>query len=708
MALTSAQQITQLYVGYFNRAPDPEGLNYWIGRLDSGEMNVQQIAQSFSEQPETLATYPFLRYPNLLENDAEAFITEIYQNAFNRAPDEEGLAYWTEQLISGAVPVGDFIASVISGAQNTAAGQDLTTINNKTTVGLDYATQVAAANVDWTQDSAHAALEGVTDAQSTVVTAQANIVKFIETGAWPGSVGETFTLTTGVDNVIGTAANDTINGVVSNDPAQSPSTLNPLDSIDGGAGVNTLNLALVGANGTNVNLPNKATVSIQNIQNVNLVSADGAAATNTTTTVYNLPDPVTQNAAAPAIDARYFGSALEVLNQIDAANTVIHLQNGQTAAFTGDILSSANTTATAPGPLRAEFDGTEADVVLNVETLRNGRVALEVNGGKVETLTVSGNLGDGEGDLWLNTAASDAPAGAPATPVDGLTTSKLTTVNLNLESDGEIFLGRGALGVIAGVETIDASGSTGDLELDFATIATSLHVPGVTPLTPVAELALESLSFGSGNDTASFVLGSLTAESVSVDLGAGTDVFAVALGYDQTYGSASHLSITTGIGKDVLQFGELDVLAREVTGVNAVVGARIEFSGNVQLNAAGNDFVGSVTITDFDSANDTLQIAGFNGFTAQNLVDAALAAADINSLLDAVSAVADVVANTQPGNNITQFAQFVYEGNTYVYGDVDAGNAGLNGDLLIALTGEIDLNANNVTVFACSLPSLMV
>ena len=28
--------ITQIYVGYFNRAPDPGGLNYWLAQLQSG------------------------------------------------------------------------------------------------------------------------------------------------------------------------------------------------------------------------------------------------------------------------------------------------------------------------------------------------------------------------------------------------------------------------------------------------------------------------------------------------------------------------------------------------------------------------------------------------------------------------------------------------------------------------------------------------
>lgn len=52
---TTAELITQLYVGYYNRAPDPEGLNYWIGRANAG-VSMADIANSFAASPEAIAT----------------------------------------------------------------------------------------------------------------------------------------------------------------------------------------------------------------------------------------------------------------------------------------------------------------------------------------------------------------------------------------------------------------------------------------------------------------------------------------------------------------------------------------------------------------------------------------------------------------------------------------------------------------------------
>jgi hypothetical protein len=58
-ALTASQSdsLVELYIASFNRAPDAIGLNYWGGRLYDG-MTLPEIAKSFFVQPETVAAYP--------------------------------------------------------------------------------------------------------------------------------------------------------------------------------------------------------------------------------------------------------------------------------------------------------------------------------------------------------------------------------------------------------------------------------------------------------------------------------------------------------------------------------------------------------------------------------------------------------------------------------------------------------------------------
>ncbi len=67
--------------------------------------------------------------------------------------------------------------------------------------------------------------------------------------------GQNFQLTTGTDNVTGTSAADTFFGTVDfagGTNSSAASTLNAGDNIDGGAGVNTLNLTLQNANGASI------------------------------------------------------------------------------------------------------------------------------------------------------------------------------------------------------------------------------------------------------------------------------------------------------------------------------------------------------------------------------------------------------------------------------------------------------------------------
>jgi len=138
MSLSASQLITQIYIGYYHRAPDADGLNYWVGRYKSATdpMTLAQIAQSFSVQVESLDNYPFLKNPNIAS--PSTFITQVYANLFNRAPDSEGLAYWTNQISTGKSTIGEAIMDIISGARDTDTTKDLSTLENKMTVALNW------------------------------------------------------------------------------------------------------------------------------------------------------------------------------------------------------------------------------------------------------------------------------------------------------------------------------------------------------------------------------------------------------------------------------------------------------------------------------------------------------------------------------------------------------------------------------------------
>ncbi|MSP43360.1 MAG: DUF4214 domain-containing protein [Alphaproteobacteria bacterium] len=162
---TTSEQITQLYVGYFDRAPDPSGLNYWISRFNSG-MGLLEIAQSFSVQSETRSSYSFLALPSV--GSADGFLDSVYRNLFNRTIDAEGLRYWKGELDAGK-PVGRVIVDIISGAQ----GADKTIVENKTVVGQFYVSHlVNSTGETFRLSDARQVLDNVNATQASVASAE--------------------------------------------------------------------------------------------------------------------------------------------------------------------------------------------------------------------------------------------------------------------------------------------------------------------------------------------------------------------------------------------------------------------------------------------------------------------------------------------------------------------------------------------------------
>jgi hypothetical protein len=108
------QTLTNMYIGYFDRAPDAVGLDYWASRLYQG-MTLSQIADSFFDQPETKALYTTITTASSTEQITR-FINSIYNNVLNRDVDSGGLSYWLPELKSGQLTASTFILDIIYGA----------------------------------------------------------------------------------------------------------------------------------------------------------------------------------------------------------------------------------------------------------------------------------------------------------------------------------------------------------------------------------------------------------------------------------------------------------------------------------------------------------------------------------------------------------------------------------------------------------------
>ncbi|MFW5734837.1 MAG: DUF4214 domain-containing protein, partial [Oceanidesulfovibrio sp.] len=245
MAITNDQFLQSLYVAYWGRAADPSGFFYWDGQFEAGTLGFADIAENFALSTEAQDQYAYFKAYNefgpgaITDTMRETFVEEIYQNMFNRAADADGKAYWVEQLKSGAVSPGAFIATIADSAIQ-AAGDDAAVLenNNKAAAAEYFTNQLVETGTDWTESlsaSFEAILAGV-GADTDLATIQAEADDIIS-----GSVtGDTFVLTPEIEEVTGTENNDLIRGVVDG----SDDTYQTGDSIDGAGGVDKLQLTV--------------------------------------------------------------------------------------------------------------------------------------------------------------------------------------------------------------------------------------------------------------------------------------------------------------------------------------------------------------------------------------------------------------------------------------------------------------------------------
>ncbi|MEM7326535.1 MAG: DUF4214 domain-containing protein [Actinomycetota bacterium] len=96
----SAAMLDRLYLAFFQRYPDTSGWDHWIDTRSQGH-RLEDIAEWFAESEEFL-----LRYGDA---DFSDFLDLLYADVLDRAPDEEGKAYWLNELADGRVTRGTIV-----------------------------------------------------------------------------------------------------------------------------------------------------------------------------------------------------------------------------------------------------------------------------------------------------------------------------------------------------------------------------------------------------------------------------------------------------------------------------------------------------------------------------------------------------------------------------------------------------------------------
>jgi V8-like Glu-specific endopeptidase len=112
----NAGSVYMLYKAAFNRAPDADGMGYWLFQKDDGA-NIIGIAQGFVNAPEFTTRY------GLNPSNAD-YVNNLYLNVLDRVGEPDGVTYWNEQLDAGNISKAELLvlfATLPEGAANVAS-----------------------------------------------------------------------------------------------------------------------------------------------------------------------------------------------------------------------------------------------------------------------------------------------------------------------------------------------------------------------------------------------------------------------------------------------------------------------------------------------------------------------------------------------------------------------------------------------------------
>lgn len=142
--LTTAQlkSIEELYIAYFNRIPDADGLSYWADQLKDGQ-SITQVGESFYGAA--------VQYASLTGYSADMsnadFVRVVYKNVLGRsgsnAPPDADVNYWAEEIAGGRATRGSLISTMLDSAHsfkgNATWGWVADLLDNKVAVANYFA-----------------------------------------------------------------------------------------------------------------------------------------------------------------------------------------------------------------------------------------------------------------------------------------------------------------------------------------------------------------------------------------------------------------------------------------------------------------------------------------------------------------------------------------------------------------------------------------
>jgi hypothetical protein len=631
--------IAQLYIGLYGRAPDPAGLEYWTGKLLSGQLTYEQINANFaSEQSE------WTDLKDGLTN--EQLVTELYQQLFEREPDLAGLEYWVNKLDSGAISIDEVAMALINGAD----AADRAVLDYKIEAALYYAENFETSyGREWMdpedRDSAQAAVQGVydretTDASKAAVDAAAN------------EFGTTWQLEVGADDVNGSQAGDLIQGTLG-DGFDDP-TFDEFDNIDGGQGTDRLAIAV---KGTADEIP--SFVTVENVEDVVFSLAKDAV----------LDVDITDFDGVEHV--RVTGDRSGDVSLVSAASGSVTVGDFDDGRGVGGNVSVTDTTA-ADFSLAAEGGVSLVGSDMNTVDVMAGEEAY-IQGTSANSVTVEAM---GYVTVGLYGSAGSIDAESTNSGVAIFVTDSVTSVDVDADEEGLVVVGgnAGTIEVEAGTDAVvDVLGSVGSVTVtagDEAGVfigsdAGTVDVTAYSYIGGYIDGNVDDLSLTTtgGISTFTYIDFDVYGDATLVDVDGDDDV-AMTIG-----GSVSDAEVNAGetanmsIGGDVTD--ELDVVAGEDAYVGIFGSAESVSIDAGTVDAGGRAYLAvtdDLTTATLTSNNDIDVYVGgdIDNVTATTLgggdtwvEEVGIYAGGDIGVVNVVAEDVDIVANSVSDANIT-------------------------------------------------------
>ena len=688
MAVTKAQ-VAQLYVALFNRAPEGAGLNAWFA---AGATKTQaQLADDMLRSP-AVQSY----FNGRIDTD-RGFVSNIYKNFLGKdyADDPAGIESWVRHLEAGHSR-GETLVKLFEVAQTpeaiAAAPVAAAIFRNKTEVSAYMAEKIAdiAQRDDGTYDYEpfQAIIRGTTD---TNLEEQKAKVDQLASGQTPSTNKN---LTAETDNIVGTDGDDTFNGVYYVGNGAKTSTLSSLDTLDGKAGKDTLNLTVQKNGGDSDSVEMSAIEAamrgVSNIENLNIRSE---VKFSTSTTPPPATIPFTVNKGLDNLSIQTIGgvnisstdtkekisidtTGAVTLNAADVTKEVTVKSSAEAVTVTADKLedkvsieagAGANLTA---GKVKEVIIKAKGDTT--IDTAKATKVTVNLND-KANTLTITSPLAEATEVTLSSLKLAAAVAVAKATKIsvtdvdfgtsnnistnvenvdvsmnykfkEGSSDAQLTAAlaaanakNLTLHAKADkkaFFTYSGATNkLVKAVIDGDAKNLTLDLHTQTALkdIDASAFTGNFAKLT-VGNVANSTVKLGIGDDVVELTA---TANKQTIDGGAGTDLVSVNSSLAAT-GAGDKVTLNNFEGLKISgQIGATAIDMAKWTGFSHITLVGDSSASVTSANATFNNLLNNSTIT-LEGKN-----AGHD--IALNIKDAATGTDDtINLVLDPKAATTGI------------------------------------------------------------------